>query len=420
MDLTAAAHSTLPPGEAPEWIQLLPAGTFRGVDGRGPYRVAAPQAVIEASLSAGKLPIDENHATEHAAKTGAASPARGWIVGMEARPDGVWGRVEWNPTGVQLMAEKAYRGISPVFYHLPNGNVLRIASAALTNKPNLPIASMHAALSDHERDALPDDLFAFPATRQDPLRDPAHVQLAWDMVDRTQGVTLAERRAARRRILARARQLGMDTRDWDTAASAAHTAGEDMDPTAIRAALGLPETATEADILARVTANAASASAHTQAVTAIAAAAGVTAANQAELLIALQAQRAGAGADGDLSRTVVALQTQLQTLQQAGARDRAAAFIDGAIRDGKPIVPLRDRLIARHMATPEDVEAEVNALPSINVGGIVRAQHATEGRDGDPLTPGDRRIARLMNLDPNALAKHRRARRLAAADEGEG
>ena len=409
MDLTAAAHSTLPPGEAPEWIQLLPAGTFRGVDGRGPYRVAAPQAVIEASLSAGKLPIDENHATEHAAKTGAASPARGWIVGMEARPDGVWGRVEWNPTGVQLMAEKAYRGISPVFYHLPNGNVLRIASAALTNKPNLPIASMHAALSDHERDALPDDLFAFPATRQDPLRDPAHVQLAWDMVDRTQGVTLAERRAARRRILARARQLGMDTRDWDTAASAAHTAGEDMDPTAIRAALGLPETATEADILARVTANAASASAHTQAVTAIAAAAGVTAANQAELLIALQAQRAGAGADGDLSRTVVALQTQLQTLQQAGARDRAAAFIDGAIRDGKPIVPLRDRLIARHMATPEDVEAEVNALPSIHPGGLVVAAHMGGAAVAHGLTAVEAQMARVLGKSPADYAKAKAA-----------
>ncbi len=409
MDLTAAAHSTLPPGEAPEWIQLLPAGTFRGVDGRGPYRVAAPQAVIEASLSAGKLPIDENHATEHAAKTGAASPARGWIVGMEARPDGVWGRVEWNPTGVQLMAVKAYRGISPVFYHLPNGNVLRIASAALTNKPNLPIASMHAALSDHERDALPDDLFAFPATRQDPLRDPAHVQLAWDMVDRTQGVTLAERRAARRRILARARQLGMDTRDWDTAASAAHTAGEDMDPTAIRAALGLPETATEADILARVTANAASASAHTQAVTAIAAAAGVTAANQAELLIALQAQRAGAGADGDLSRTVVALQTQLQTLQQAGARDRAAAFIDGAIRDGKPIVPLRDRLIARHMATPEDVEAEVNALPSIHPGGLVVAAHMGGAAVAHGLTAVEAQMARVLGKSPADYAKAKAA-----------
>ena len=416
MDLTAAAHSTLPPGEAPEWIQLLPAGTFRGVDGRGPYRVAAPQAVIEASLSAGKLPIDENHATEHAAKTGAASPARGWIVGMEARPDGVWGRVEWNPTGVQLMAEKAYRGISPVFYHLPNGNVLRIASAALTNKPNLPIASMHAALSDHERDALPDDLFAFPATRQDPLRDPAHVQLAWDMVDRTQGVTLAERRAARRRILARARQLGMDTRDWDTAASAAHTAGEDMDPTAIRAALGLPETATEADILARVTANAASASAHTQAVTAIAAAAGVTAANQAELLIALQAQRAGGGADGDLSATVVALQTQLQTLQQAGARDRAAAFIDGAIRDGKPIVPLRDRLIARHMATPEDVEAEVNALPSIHPGGLVVAAHMGGAAVAHGLTAVEAQMARVLGKSPADYAKAKAA--LRAETEG--
>ena len=189
-----------------------------------------------------------------------------------------------------------------------------------------------------------------------------------------------------------------------------------MDPTAIRAALGLPETATEADILARVTANAASASAHTQAVTAIAAAAGVTAANQAELLIALQAQRAGAGADGDLSRTVVALQTQLQTLQQAGARDRAAAFIDGAIRDGKPIVPLRDRLIARHMATPEDVEAEVNALPSIHPGGLVVAAHMGGAAVAHGLTAVEAQMARVLGKSPADYAKAKAA--LRAETEG--
>ena len=183
-----------------------------------------------------------------------------------------------------------------------------------------------------------------------------------------------------------------------------------MDPTAFRSALGLPETATEAEILARVTANAASASAHAQAVTAIAAAAGVAATDQAGLIAALQTQRA-AGGDAELSRTVVALQTQLQTLQQGAARARAEAFIDGAIRAGNPIVPLRDRLIARHMVSAADVEAEVDALPSIHPGGIVVAAHTGGAATAHGLTAAEAQMARVMGKTPAEYAKAKAALR---------
>ena len=73
----------------------------------------------------------------------------------------------------------------------------------------------HAALSDAERDQLPDNDFAVPAKRKLRIDDTKHVKLAWDMVDRTQGLTPAERRTARRRILARAAKLGIDTSGWE-------------------------------------------------------------------------------------------------------------------------------------------------------------------------------------------------------------
>ncbi|MCH8475951.1 MAG: phage protease [Opitutales bacterium] len=126
------------PGEAPDWIHLIPAGQFQANDGRGPFRMADPAAVIAASLQpGGMLPIDQDHATDLAAKQGGEAPARGWIVEMEAREDGIWGRVEWTGKGKELLADRAYRGVSPVFLSNKDGDITRILRAALTNDPAL-------------------------------------------------------------------------------------------------------------------------------------------------------------------------------------------------------------------------------------------------------------------------------------------
>ena len=122
----------------PEWIHLLPTGTFSGADGRGPWRVSNAAAVIAASMSANRIPVDENHATDLAAPLGQPSPARGWIYEMQARPDGIWGHVAWNGEGQAILSRGEYRSISPVFTHDYSGNVTRILRAALTNRTNLP------------------------------------------------------------------------------------------------------------------------------------------------------------------------------------------------------------------------------------------------------------------------------------------
>ena len=147
---TDRAHlfSLLPSsGEIPQWIHLMPAGTFSTRDGRGPYTLADPQAVIATSMAGGMLPIDQDHATDRNASSGNAAPARGWIIKMEARADGIWGEVDWTETGKALLADRAYRGISPVIFHTKSGEVRSIGRASLTN---VPAISQLATLMNEE------------------------------------------------------------------------------------------------------------------------------------------------------------------------------------------------------------------------------------------------------------------------------
>ncbi|MCW4589352.1 phage protease [Gluconacetobacter entanii] len=148
MSETIHLFTALPPatdGKAPEWIHLVPSGTFKCRDGRGPFRLANPQDVITHSMQDGRihLPLDENHSTDRAATAGGSAPAIGWIEQLEARPDGIWGRVDWNQSGKTLVADRAYSGVSPAIGTTPDGVVTRIARASLTNLPNLTLTSLH-------------------------------------------------------------------------------------------------------------------------------------------------------------------------------------------------------------------------------------------------------------------------------------
>lgn len=138
-----AAQDLPDTGGAPEWIHLIPAGAELNTgDNRGPYHVTNPQSIV--ANSTGKLPIDENHAIDWAAPRGEPSPARGYIVELQSRADGIWGRVDWTETGRALVADRAYLGISPAIVHDGRNNVLAIARASLTNRPNLKgLTSLH-------------------------------------------------------------------------------------------------------------------------------------------------------------------------------------------------------------------------------------------------------------------------------------
>jgi phage I-like protein len=133
--------------EAPEWIELIPAGEFRGRDGRGPYRLNDPEGVIEATramqMDAGQ-PIDYDHATDLGAPAGRPAPAAGWIKELGVRAGALWGRVEWTRHGAAALATREYRYVSPVFEHDEKGAVVRLVRAALTNNPNLYLKAIAA------------------------------------------------------------------------------------------------------------------------------------------------------------------------------------------------------------------------------------------------------------------------------------
>lgn len=129
-------------GEAdvPDWIHLVPNGRIETHDGRGPYQIEDAQAVINASMAdRGDIEIDENHASFLSAPKGGEAPARGWIVEMQARDDGIWGRVDWTDDGRRLVASRAYRRISPVFdpETRKTGRISKILNVSLVNRNNL-------------------------------------------------------------------------------------------------------------------------------------------------------------------------------------------------------------------------------------------------------------------------------------------
>ncbi|MGO8323686.1 phage protease [Rhizobium ruizarguesonis] len=317
---------------APEWLHLLPAGEFKGADGRGPYAAPDMDALISLFNSEGnKLAVDENHSTDLAAKQGHPAPARGWIVELQKRDDGLYGRVEWTPEGERIFNAKEYGFLSPVFLHSAAKpfKVAKMLRVSLTNDPNLTdLKSLHSQ----------------------------------------QETAMLEQ---------------------------------------LRKALGLPETADEATVLAAVTASHTAQTAHAALMSRVAEAAGVAKETAPDALVtAIQARGKVSATDAEnaeLKTQLVSMQAQLTTLATSTAQDKATTAIDGAIQAGKIVPALRDHMIARHMKNPAEVENEIKLMPSLNAGGLGnRKQPGAEG--GVALTEEDDKLIAMMGIDPKAYA----------------
>lgn len=140
----AAAEIPSQDGLAPEWLHLLPPpgrpfGPSDG-SGRGPWHYPDAAELIAASFAqpGPRLFVDIDHATLRAAPNGGEAPAIGEIVEMEARADGLWGRVQWSRRGAELMADRAFRAVSPVLLSdKRSGRVQSIWHVSVTNNPAL-------------------------------------------------------------------------------------------------------------------------------------------------------------------------------------------------------------------------------------------------------------------------------------------
>jgi phage I-like protein len=134
------------PSGPPAWLRILSLGSLSTRDGRGPFLVADPDSIIQATLDQAMklgLPVDLDHSTEWAPK-GSPSPAAGWITALERRSDGIYGEISWTTLGREALAwgpnnePPKWRYISPVFlYDQTTNEVQAILRAGLTNAPNM-------------------------------------------------------------------------------------------------------------------------------------------------------------------------------------------------------------------------------------------------------------------------------------------
>lgn len=133
-------------GRVPDWVHIIPAGQFYGRDGRGPWRVSDPAAFIKAThdyQGGADISLDYEHQSEMTEKNGQPAPAAGWIKELEALKDGIWARVDWTIKAAEMVAAREYRYLSPVFIYDRGGELVRLESVALTNKPNLELKALN-------------------------------------------------------------------------------------------------------------------------------------------------------------------------------------------------------------------------------------------------------------------------------------
>ena len=135
--------------EAPDWVQLFPAGpAIQTRDGRA-YQLGDLAALVATfDGDAIDLPVDVNHATEIRAPKGEEVEPVGWIKKLEIRGGLLFAQVDWLEKGKALLAARAYRYVSPAFWHDKAGRVTRLKSLALVASPALPSMPALAAASD--------------------------------------------------------------------------------------------------------------------------------------------------------------------------------------------------------------------------------------------------------------------------------
>ena len=96
-----------------------------------------------------------------------------------------------------------------------------MASEQTTWKPT----TEHGDLSTHDREKLPDSVYAFPKQRKEPLTDASHVKNALARFDQVEDVSDADRDLAFRNIKKAAQHYGVtvEEKNWHDLGKKPHT-----------------------------------------------------------------------------------------------------------------------------------------------------------------------------------------------------
>lgn len=282
-------------GQGRSWVQVMQTGD-RLRNGRYHFTITLPDLATYAQSiesNAGRIQMDYDHPDPSNARD---TRAAGWFTGQtkvlaagDVRPDGsgqpaddpeLWSEVQWTPRAQQEIRDGEYRFVSPEFSFqerdAKTGLMTKAKAflcATLTNRPFFRMQPVTAAdLDDGFLQALADrfgvaveDLtaiaadpskpygdveYADPGVLEDgkkryPLDTEDHIRAAWSYInqEKNAGQYTADQLASiKSKIGAAMKRIG---------ANVTATEGEDMpDMKAVATALGLPEDATEDQIVA--------------------------------------------------------------------------------------------------------------------------------------------------------------------------
>lgn len=266
-------------------VQLSPFGEFTLHDGGKRHGTVqhCSKAAFEALVANWKAAgsPDVLVDVDHASARGGSTEAAAWCNSLEVDDNGLQGVFNLTPKGLELVKNRSYRFVSPGWTLSPDGTPVSLCSVALTNRPNLPVKPVVNA--DETGGRGPDD----PNSRKD---------------------------------------------------------NPEMDIKKLAAALGLPETATEEEVLAAIKAM-------------------------------KDAQAAAA---------------------EEAANAKAEKFAEDAVKAGKIAANAKEAVKAAWRKSPEVAQEMLNSLaaptapaaklPDFNAGKTPQALNAaTPGKDADPV-----------------------------------
>jgi len=344
------------------WIQLIPAGTFSGRDGRGPYHAGDEKSVRQiADLTrqyhgTTDIVIDYEHQTRNALENGKPAPAAGWIKSVEARNDGLFGRVEWTAAAATAIRAKEYRYLSPVYFHGKDGKIFALQNAALTNAPNLVMSEVSA----HS---------IFPQAQEEPMKRLLAALGLAEGASEDDALVAINSYLTSSTAIAVAAGLTRDAKS-DAILTAVQSAFADRKKIAI--AVGKPETASADEI-----------------VTAISAAQTAGAVDPTKYVPIAQ---------------VAAMQADLNALKEQVGKDKAEEAVDAAIRDGKVIPALREWAISVHKQDPAKFTEFVGKAPVLTSSQrTATAKNPDNG--GSQLDDAEIAVMRQMGLSEEQMLK---------------
>ena len=119
-------------------VLVVPTGEFYGSDKDGnPIPESIDDEVIsnlEQQLQGKELLVDKDHSSVKSG-TEKDTSAMGWMHSFKKGVEGLWAKISWTNIGRQLIENRVFRFLSPVFTIGTQGKPTNMLNVALTNQP---------------------------------------------------------------------------------------------------------------------------------------------------------------------------------------------------------------------------------------------------------------------------------------------